>query len=208
MSRPSDLLDEVSERPGPVRSDAVDGMARRGATLTRTGDRPRTVTTRLQQHRGTLRGVGGDGERSDETRRLREVPLFDGVDPPALAALLALGQMARVPPGAVLLPADSHRSVVVVLEGAAVTAPVADDQSDSVCYGPGSVIGAASLFAGAGRARGVVARTPVTALLLDERSCRALLRDHPVLSERVVRLLAERLVAMSSRGDGEGVADG
>lgn len=111
-------------------------------------------------------------------------------------ALRAAGRVRSYAAGAPLMyPGQVGDVVVVLLEGAVKVVAVGPDGREALLglRGPGEVIGELAVLDGRPRSGGVYAIADVEALVLRADAFRALLREQPALTERLVLVLAARL---------------
>jgi CRP-like cAMP-binding protein len=133
--------------------------------------------------------------RNDVVNHLRTVPLFAGCTGTELKILARHLQEVEVPTGGVLCrEGDDGDAFFVVLRGNAIVSRRNAGRSKPVAtLGPGSWFGELSLLDPAPRSASVTAETPILAGFLDKRAFRAILRDLPAISDRLLAGLARRV---------------
>ena len=135
-------------------------------------------------------------ERSNLVEQLQHVPLFSACSKSDLKIVARHALEVNVPSDTILVhegePGDSF---YVVLEGtAAVRRKGGQSRSRRVTtLGPGGFFGELALLDPAPRNATVAALGPMRVAALDRRAFRALLRDVPALSERLLAGVARRL---------------
>jgi CRP-like cAMP-binding protein len=137
---------------------------------------------------------------------LRGIPLFEGIEPGELAAVLRIFQPVAFAAGAHLVrqgqPADS---AFIIESGSAeaVTALPGGGELALATLGAGSMLGEMALLEAGVRAATVVSRTPVAAFLIEREGFRMLLaqRDRAafLIQNRVTRALCQRLRELNAR---------
>ena len=133
----------------------------------------------------------------DETSReasledqLAAMPLFAGLDPRELEEVAGTVLDRKVKAGkAVIKEGNWGHEVVLVLEG---EVDVQRDGQTVATLGPGSYVGEVAVLDDSRRNATVVAKTPVVIGAIDTGLFRALLREIPVLAERIAASAAER----------------
>jgi CRP-like cAMP-binding protein len=121
---------------------------------------------------------------------LRDLPLFDGLDPGALEFLGEKMQEVSVPIGGHIVKAgDFAYRFFVILAG---TAAVSRDGSAVAGLGEGDIFGEMALVEDTRRNADVVATTPMTMLALMSWDFRQALAQFPEFRQRVERVMAER----------------
>lgn len=129
----------------------------------------------------------------DETSlegQLAAMPLFAGLTPEQLEEVAGTVLDRRVKPGKAVIKAGNWgHELVLVLEG---EVDVLRDGQVVATLGPGNHVGEIAVLDDSRRNATVVAKTPVVIGAIDTGLFRALLRDIPVLAERVAATAAER----------------
>jgi CRP-like cAMP-binding protein len=122
--------------------------------------------------------------------QLAVMPLFAGLSREELEQVAGTVLDRRVKPGkAVIRVGNWGHEVILVLEG---EVDVQRDGQTVATLGPGSHVGEVAVLDDARRNATVVAKTPVVIGAIDSGLFRSLLRDIPVLAERVAASAAER----------------
>ncbi len=129
----------------------------------------------------------------DETSlegQLAAMPLFAGLTPEQLEEVAGTVLDRRVKPGKAVIKAGNWgHELVLVLEG---EVDVLRDGQVVATLGPGDHVGEIAVLDDSRRNATVVARTPVVIGAIDTGLFRVLLRDIPVLADRVAATAAER----------------
>jgi len=129
----------------------------------------------------------------DETSledQLAVMPLFAGLTPEQLEEVAGTVLDRRVKPGKAVIKAGNWgHELVLVLEG---EVDVLRDGQVVATLGPGNHVGEVAVLDDSRRNATVVAKTPVVIGAIDTGLFRALLREIPVLAERVAATAAER----------------
>jgi CRP/FNR family transcriptional regulator, cyclic AMP receptor protein len=133
--------------------------------------------------------------RNEVVDHLRTVPLFAGCTGTELKILARHFQEVEVPAGEALCrEGDDGNAFFVVLRGDAIVWRRKAGRSKPVAtLGPGSFFGELALLDPAPRSASVTAETPLLAGSLDKRTFRAVLRDLPAISDRLLAVLARRV---------------
>ena len=122
--------------------------------------------------------------------QLAAMPLFAGLTPDQLDEVAGTVLDRRVKPGKAVIKAGNWgHELVLVLEG---EVDVLRDGQVVATLGPGNHVGEVAVLDDSRRNATVVAKTPVVIGAIDTGLFRALLRDIPVLAERVAATAAER----------------
>lgn len=122
--------------------------------------------------------------------QLAAMPLFAGLTPDQLDEVAGTVLDRRVKPGKAVIKAGNWgHELVLVLEG---EVDVLRDGQVVATLGPGNHVGEIAVLDDSRRNATVVAKTPVVIGAIDTGLFRALLRDIPVLAERVAATAAER----------------
>ena len=129
----------------------------------------------------------------DETSledQLAVMPLFAGLTPEQLEEVAGTVLDRRVKPGKAVIKAGNWgHELVLVLEG---EVDVLRDGQVVATLGPGNHVGEVAVLDDYRRNATVVAKTPVVIGAIDTGLFHALLREIPVLAERVAATAAER----------------
>ena len=122
--------------------------------------------------------------------QLAAMPLFAGLTPDQLENVAGTVLDRKVKPGKTVIKAGNWgHEVILVLEG---EVDVQRDGQTVATLGPGSYVGEVAVLDDARRNATVVAKTPVLIGAIDTGLFRALMREIPVLAERVAASAAER----------------
>jgi len=122
--------------------------------------------------------------------QLAAMPLFAGLTPEELDEVSGTVLDRKVKPGRTVIKAGNWgHEVILVLEG---EVDVQRDGQTVATLGPGSYVGEVAVLDDSRRNATVVARTPVVIGAIDTGLFRALLREIPVLAERIAASAAER----------------
>jgi CRP-like cAMP-binding protein len=122
--------------------------------------------------------------------QLATMPLFAGLSPGELEHVAGTVLDRRVKPGKTVIKAGNWgHEVILVLEG---EVDVQRDGRTVATLGPGSYVGEVAVLDDARRNATVIAKTPVMVGAIDTGLFRSLLREIPVLAERVAASAAER----------------
>jgi CRP/FNR family transcriptional regulator, cyclic AMP receptor protein len=145
------------------------------------------VTLRPKARRLALVLLGRDAK----TDVIRSVPLFSRCSRSQLAEIAGIADEIDLPAGKELMTqGDRGREFFVLLEG---TAEVTQDGERVNELGPGDFFGEIALVWQAPRTATVTTTSPVRALVITDRSFRALLDHQPEIKQGVLEALAERL---------------
>lgn len=121
---------------------------------------------------------------------LRNLPMFEGLDPGALEFMGEKMQWVSVPIGGHIVKAgDFAYRFFVILEG---TAAVSRDGSAVAGLKHGDIFGEMALVEDKRRNADVVATTPMTLLALMSWDFRHALAEFPEFRQRIERVMAER----------------
>jgi CRP-like cAMP-binding protein len=122
---------------------------------------------------------------------IRSVPLFSGASRSELEEIAKIADEIDLPEGKVLIQeGDQGHEFFVLVEG---TAEVARGGKKVAAIGPGDFFGEIALIAKTPRNATVTTTSPVRALVITERSFRALLDHMPEIAVTILVALAERL---------------
>lgn len=141
------------------------------------------------------------GKRSkgiDGIGRLRELSFFDGFTDDDLQRVAALAESVEADAGAVLMEQGRVGQDCYVIESGSAGVYVADEHV--VTLGPGSIVGEMALVDHRPRSATVVIESPSRLLAFDTKAFRQLLTEMPIVEERVMAMLADRLRANRSGG--------
>ncbi len=132
--------------------------------------------------------------------RLRETPLFAGVDDAPLRDLVARGEIVDLAPGEVLIrEGDEADALFVVLDGELeVTRQSGESRIPLAVVGPGSLQGEIAALEGGRRLASVSATREAEVLRIPVEALRELLATGPDVALSVVRTAVARLRAMES----------
>jgi CRP-like cAMP-binding protein len=124
--------------------------------------------------------------------RLRAIPLFAGLDEPALSRIAEIATEVEARPGQVLTRADDPGAGMFVVEEGSVAVEL---RSRTVEFGPGQFFGELSLLiADARRIARVRATSDARLLAVSRADFAALLESEPRLAVAMLPVLAQRLV--------------
>jgi CRP-like cAMP-binding protein len=127
---------------------------------------------------------------------LKRVPLFSGLSKKELVLLAKAAEDIELDQGYVLCKEGrSGSEFFAIVEGQA-TVSRKGRKRDS--FGPGDFFGEIALISDVPRTATVVAATPIRVFVLTRQSFRSLLIDSPVVQEKVMAALAERLAAVKA----------
>ena len=130
---------------------------------------------------------------SEKAERLKEVPLFSGLNDRQLGRLAREVDEVEVPKGRVIArQGESGREFLLILQGSAV---VERDGKKMAKLGPGDFFGEMSLLDGKPRSASVAAETDLVLLVMHSRSFAGVLAEIPALQKRLLVKLSERLRA-------------
>ncbi len=129
--------------------------------------------------------------------RLHAIPLFAGCDHKELSHLGTIIDSVEIKAGYALME-EGHRShyAYVVESG---TADVQIDGESVAEISDGEMIGEISLLAGGESSATVVAKTPMSLMVIPHQQFEQILRDAPGLGIAIARELAQRLRATDNR---------
>ena len=126
-----------------------------------------------------------------KVERLSQVQLFSACSKRDLARIAALAEEVEVPAGRVLMrQGDLGREAFVIADG---TAKVTIRGKRSTKLGPGKCFGEMALLHSAPRSATVTAETEMRLFVLGSREFSALIERVPVVGQRVMAALAERV---------------
>jgi CRP-like cAMP-binding protein len=130
--------------------------------------------------------------RDDHLARLRELPLFAGLDQDALGRIVAASSELEIPAGQVLIRADDPGTGMFVIEEGTVV--VEAPGGHTIDLGPGEFVGELSLLVPEStRVARVRAKTPVRCLALNRATLEELLESEPRFAVAMLRVVAQRL---------------
>jgi CRP-like cAMP-binding protein len=128
---------------------------------------------------------------------LARMPLFEGLSRKDLIALARVTEDLDVPAGKVLCAqGEFGHEFFVVLEG---EVDVTRDGEHVATLGPGEMFGEIALIERIRRTATVVAKTPLRFFVMTGQSFWSLIDHHPAIERQVLRTLARRILADSSR---------
>jgi CRP/FNR family transcriptional regulator, cyclic AMP receptor protein len=129
--------------------------------------------------------------RDDKINILAEVPLFAGLSKRELGEIARLVTEVHYQPGEHLTrEGESGREAMVVLDG---NGTVRRGGRKIAAVSPGDVVGEMSLVSHRPRNATVRADTAITALVMNTREFSSLLDEHPQVSLKILRTVADRL---------------
>ncbi len=124
---------------------------------------------------------------------IARVPLFSRCSKKDLRRIARLADEIDLLPGKVLTEQGARgREFFVLLEG---SAEVRQDDRLLQTLGPGDFLGEIALVADVPRTATVTASSPVRALVITDRTFRALLREQPDIQGKVLDAVASRFAA-------------
>jgi len=147
----------------------------------------------------TLRPVVGLSP-AQKRELLANVPLFNGLDPTELDALIPVARTVSLTSREELFhKGDTGAQVYVVISGRLKALTTSDEGDDMVfnIVGPGEVLGEIALLGGTQRTATVTAIDPCELLIIDRRDFIAFLRNHPDVSIKLLDVLAKRMKQVS-----------
>jgi CRP/FNR family transcriptional regulator, cyclic AMP receptor protein len=137
------------------------------------------------------------GIPSEVVRHFKSVPLFSGVSPKGLRALVAAATEIDVKPGKVLVREGGFDSdLFVIISG---TAEVSRGSRRLRAMGEGDFFGEMALLNRAPRSATVTATSPMTVMVLGWRELEGILQEEPGLMRPILSALAERVRANDPR---------
>jgi CRP-like cAMP-binding protein len=131
-----------------------------------------------------------------ETTRLTAIPLFGALEADHLQALADVASEAEAQPGQTLATQGDFGHALYAIESG--TADVSRDGEVVRTLGPGDVFGEVAVLKAGRRTATVVASSPMKLIAVFKRDVWALERSSPETSERLRRLVAERLTGQIS----------
>lgn len=131
-----------------------------------------------------------------ETARLTAIPLFGALEADHLQALADVASEAEAQPGQTLATQGDFGHALYAIESG--TADVSRDGEVVRTLGPGDVFGEVAVLKAGRRTATVVASSPMKLIAVFKRDVWALERSSPETSERLRRLVAERLTGQIS----------
>jgi CRP-like cAMP-binding protein len=135
---------------------------------------------------------------------LRMIPLFRGLDAPALRALAALARERRCTPGEEIVQQDAPADAVyLILRGRASVSTVGRNGEALVIreMGAGEIIGEVSLLDGGPRSATVKAITKTELIGIDRAPFMELIGDRPAIALSLLAVLATRLRLLTTYAD-------
>lgn len=130
-----------------------------------------------------------------EVQSLRQVPMFQGVDPARLKLLAFTSDRVRFSPGQPFFSqGDASDAAYVILEGGAdVILGTSAGQIRVAQLGRNALVGEMGIICDAPRSATVTASEPTTALRIDKRVFFELLSQFPQMAIAIMREIAARL---------------
>ncbi|MEX0785696.1 MAG: cyclic nucleotide-binding domain-containing protein [Dehalococcoidia bacterium] len=129
--------------------------------------------------------------RSQKVDALSGVPLFSGLSKSQLSLVERSADEVHADAGAVLAREGGlGREFLLILDG---RARVERNKRKLAQLGRGDFFGEMSLIDGEPRSASVIAETPVTLLVMEGRSFRAVLEDAPPMARKIMMGLCQRL---------------
>ena len=127
----------------------------------------------------------------DRLSRLRQIPIFAGLEEPVLQRILGVSVELQVPAGQVLAKADDPGAGMFVVEEGTV---IVEAPGRTIELGPGEFFGELALLVPESRrvAR-VRAETPVRCIAINRLDFEELLDDEPRLALAMLPVVARRL---------------
>jgi CRP-like cAMP-binding protein len=127
----------------------------------------------------------------DRLARLRDVPIFAGLDDDVLERILGMTTEVEVPAGQMLARADDPGAGMFVIEEGRV---VVEARHRTIELGPGEFFGELSLLVPESkRVARVRAKTPTRCLALSRLEFEQLLEDEPRIALAMLPVIARRL---------------
>ena len=123
--------------------------------------------------------------------RMRQVPLFGGLDESALERVAQLATEFEAPKGMVLIELGQAGTGVFVIEEGAVRIELPD--GGEIERGPGAFFGELSVLADTPRAARVITIEPLRALAIRRDDLLDLLEQEPAMTLSMLRELARRI---------------
>ena len=132
--------------------------------------------------------------------RLRDTPLFGGLDDAELRRLVEMGEIVDLEPGTrLIVEGDTADALYVVLDGELeVTKRSGRSEIPLARVGPGSLQGEIAALEGGRRLASVSAATPAEVLRIPVLAVRELLDAGPDVALAVIRTAVSRLRAMEA----------
>jgi CRP-like cAMP-binding protein len=125
------------------------------------------------------------------------MPLFEGLSRKDLVTLAGVTEDMDVPAGKVLCKQDDFgREFFVIVEG---EVDVSRSGSHLATLGPGEIFGEIALLEQSRRTATVTAKTPLRFFVMTSQAFWGLIDTHPEIEREVLRTLARRVLADSSR---------
>jgi CRP-like cAMP-binding protein len=128
-----------------------------------------------------------------------KVPLFEGCSTEELRGIVDVAETKEFPAGLDLIKEGEQqaREFFVIIKGAAVIARSGRKIGD---LGEGGYFGEIQLLADTPRLATVRTVTPLTALVVNEKSFRQALSDHPTIAVKLVYHLADMVAYYARQG--------
>jgi CRP/FNR family transcriptional regulator/CRP/FNR family cyclic AMP-dependent transcriptional regulator len=127
---------------------------------------------------------------------LRKAPLFAGLPEAELTTLAARLGKRTFGKGMILFHKDSPGQILYLIESGLIRIFVLSENGQEMTlnlHGPGECFGELSLLDGKSRSAGALALEPTVTYTLHRDDFLGCLREHPLLAQRVLELLADRL---------------
>jgi CRP/FNR family transcriptional regulator/CRP/FNR family cyclic AMP-dependent transcriptional regulator len=127
---------------------------------------------------------------------LRKSPLFAGLPEDELQTLAARLGKRTCAKGMILFHKDSPGQILYLIESGLVRIFILSENGQEITldlHGPGECFGELSLLDGKPRSAGAVALEPTVTYTLRRDDFLCCLRDYPILTQRILELLADRL---------------
>ena len=137
-----------------------------------------------------------------EMRPMADIPLFQGLDEPAMASVAAAARRVRFEPDEVVFrQGDAARAFFILLRGEVkVTEDTPEgDQVVAQYAGVGDVFGYVSLYGHEEYLATGLAVTSCEALVWDHRTTERLMEIHPLLAINALRFLGKELTGIRTR---------
>jgi CRP-like cAMP-binding protein len=131
---------------------------------------------------------------ADPESALRAIPLFAGLDAPALVDLAGCMTSFEAPAGQVLVEIGQPGSGLFVIQDGEVQVELPERP---VTRGPGDFFGEIALLTDRPRTARVRATTSVRCWALARKDFARLLEDHPTIAVRMLPVLADKLADAS-----------
>jgi diguanylate cyclase (GGDEF)-like protein len=120
-------------------------------------------------------------------------PLFDGVTPALVSAMIAGGRARTLQAGEQLLRTGAVNTTLYVIRSGSLTVQLPDEGRPHLRFGPGDCVGELSVLDGQRVSADVVAESPAEVLGLDRDHVWALIDQSPEAARNLLRILAGRI---------------